>query len=104
MYKITKNNEVKRYGGLIWNYIYNRDFFMKTINQIDDKIMNTKMVCHEDFLLFFLLTRNAKNIKNIKRIFYAHITLENTKKSSILYSHKEKELHLKNNLMNVYHI
>ena len=50
MYKITKNNEVKRYGGLIWNYIYNRDFFMKTINQIDDKIMNTKMVCHEDFL------------------------------------------------------
>ena len=41
---------------------------MKTINQIDDKIMNTKMVCHEDFLLFFLLTRNAKNIKNI--IFY----------------------------------
>ena len=102
MYKITKNNEVKRYGGLIWNHIYNRDFFMKTINQIDDKIMNTKMVCHEDFLLFFLLTRNAKNIKNIKRIFYAHITWENTKKSSILYSHKEKELHLKNNLMNVY--
>ena len=75
---------------------------MKTINQIDDKIMNTKMVCHEDFLLFFLLTRNAKNIKNIKRIFYAHITWENTKKSSILYSHKEKELHLKNNLMNAY--
>ena len=92
MYYSTANNTVKRVGDVIWNYIYKTDVFMKSINQIDDKIMNTRMNCHEDFLLFFLLTRNAKSLKNIKRVFYAHIYWVNSTKESILFSKKEKEI------------
>ena len=92
MYYSTANNTVKRVGDVIWNYIYKTDVFMKSINQINDKIMNTRMNCHEDFLLFFLLTRNAKSLKNIKRVFYAHIYWVNSTKESILFSKKEKEI------------
>ena len=86
------NKKVRRIGDVIWNYIYKRDVFMESISQIDDKIMNTRMNCQEDFLLFFLLTRNAKSLKNIKRIFYAHIYWINSTKSSILFAKKEKEI------------
>ena len=88
----VKNKNVRRMGDVIWNYIYKRDVFMESINQIDDKIMNTRMNCQEDFLLFFLLTRNAKSLKNIKRIFYAHIYWKNSTKASILFAKKDKEI------------
>ena len=65
MFYFKSNNTLVRMGNVIWNYIYKRNIFIKSINQIDDKTMNTRMNCHEDFLLFFLLTRNAKSIKNI---------------------------------------
>jgi len=90
MYDYKSNNTVNRIGDVIWNYIYKRNIFMKSIIQIDDKIMNTRMNCHEDFLLFFLLTKNAKSLKNIRRIFYAHIYWVNSSKESILFSKKEK--------------
>ena len=85
MYYSTGNNKLKRVGDVIWNYIYKRELFMKSINQIDDKIMNTRMNCHEDYLLFFLLTRN-------KRVFYAHIYWVNSTKESIIFAKKEKEI------------
>ena len=88
----VKNKNVRRMGDVIWNYIYKRDVFMESISQIDDKIMNTRMNCQEDFLLFFLLTRNAKSLKNIKRIFYAHIYWKNSTKASILFAKKDKEI------------
>ena len=91
MYHFKKNNTVGRIGDVIWNYIYKTEVFKKSISQIDDKIMNTRMNCHEDFLLFFLLTRNAKSLKNIKRTFYAHIYWVNATKKSILFAKKEKE-------------
>ena len=96
MYYRTGNNTVKRLGDVIWNYIFKTEVFTKSIIQIDDKILNTRMNCHEDFLLFFLLTRNANSIKNIKRIFYAHIYWVNSTKSSILFSKNEKEIVKKN--------
>ena len=96
MYYFTANNTVKRLGDVIWNYIFRKDIFLKSISQIDDKIMNTRMNCHEDFLLFFLLTRNANSIKNIRRIFYAHIYWVNETKASIVFAKKEKEIVKKN--------
>ena len=62
---------VRKVGWYIWNFIFKNDLFKRTINQIDDKIINTKMNRHEDTILFFLLTRNANNLKQIKRIFYS---------------------------------
>ena len=96
MYYFTANNTVKRLGDVIWNYIFRKDIFLKSISQIDDKIMNTRMNCHEDFLLFFLLTRNSNSIKNIRRIFYAHIYWVNETKASIVFAKKEKEIVKKN--------
>ena len=93
MYRFKKNNTiVQRVGDVIWNYIFRTSIFMKSIQQIDDKIMNTRMNCHEDFLLFFLLTRNANSIKNIRRIFYAHIYWVNATKASIIFSKEEKKI------------
>ena len=96
MYYFKGNNKVQRIGDVIWNYLFKTEVFMKSIKQIDDTIMNTRMNCHEDFLLFFLLTRNANSIKNIKRIFYAHIYWVNSTKSSILFAKNEKETVKKN--------
>ena len=79
--KMFRNDgAVYREGWYIWNYIFDNELFKKTIRQIDDKFMNTKMNCFEDFILFFLLTRNAKNLKQIKRVFYnqMHLTFNNT--------------------------
>jgi glycosyltransferase involved in cell wall biosynthesis len=93
MYRFKNNNTiVQRVGDVIWNYIFRTSIFMKSIQQIDDKIMNTRMNCHEDFLLFFLLTRNANSIKNIRRIFYAHIYWVNATKASIIFSKEEKKI------------
>lgn len=70
MYLTDNNGKIHRTGDVIFNYLFNTEFFIKTIKQIDEKYLNQKMNYHEDFLMFFLLTRNAKNFKNIKKIFY----------------------------------
>ena len=73
MYYFKSNNTVVRMGDVLWNHIYKRNIFIKSINQIDDKTMNTRMNCHEDFLLFFFLTRYAKSIKYIiKNTLFIH--------------------------------
>ena len=91
MYYFTGNRTVVRSGDVIWNYIFRTEVFQEALKQIDDKIMNTRMNCHEDFLLFFLLTRKANSLKNIKRIFYAHIYWVNSTQSNILFSKSIKE-------------
>ena len=88
MYKYKRDGSIKRVGNVLWNYIFRTDLFIKTIKQIDDKYFKIKMNVHDDFLLFFLLTRNAYNIKQIKRILYLKIIWdENTK---VAFSLKEK--------------
>ena len=44
--------------------------FLKVIKQIDVKYLNEKINYYDDFLLFFLLTRNANSYMQINRIFY----------------------------------
>ena len=76
MFIQSYNGYINRKGCFIWNYIYKSELFKNTIKQIEDKFINTKMNCHEDFLLFFLLTRNAYNLKQIKRVFYNQLHLK----------------------------
>ena len=90
MFLFNNQGYVVRVGDVIWNYIYKTEIFIKSIMQIDDKFMNSKMNCHEDFLLFFLLTRNAYNLKHIKRLFYAHIKWVGDNDTKILFTKKEK--------------
>ena len=73
MYIAYNNGYVSRVGNVIWNYFFRTDLFIKSIKQIDDKYFKVKMNFNDDYLLFFLLTRNAYNLKQIKRIFYLKI-------------------------------
>jgi len=57
----------------LWDKIYQTNLFKRIIEQIDNKFMETKMNSFEDFLLYFLLSRNANRYKQIKRIFYIQI-------------------------------
>ena len=70
MYHINDDGTINRIGDVIFNYIFKTELFIRIIKQIDDKYLNQKINYHEDFILFFLLTRNAYNLKHIKKIFY----------------------------------
>ena len=72
MYNLTSNGKVRRFGGNLWNLFVRNDIFKKVVKQIDEKNFNVRMNHHDDFILFFLLTRSAKSIKYIDRIFYAN--------------------------------
>ena len=90
MYDYIGGN-VKRVEDVIWNYIYKTELFIKTIKQIDEKFFSFKMNCHDDFLLFFLLTRNAYNIRQIKRIFYIMLVRPEKNDTKIIFSQNEKK-------------
>jgi len=52
---------------------------------------------HDDMVLFFLLTRNAKKLKQIKRIFYFVLIRPNPRDPSIVYRLKQKSEGYKRN-------
>ena len=70
MYTLHHNGHVSKFGGSLVNHLVRTDLFQKVIKLIDKENMNFHMNHHEDYTLFFLLTRNAKSIKYIERIFY----------------------------------
>ena len=77
----TPEGKIKRIGDNIWCYLFKTEIFNNTILQINRRILNTKMICHEDysindnlFLILFLITRNANKSRHIKRIFHIKIT------------------------------
>ena len=86
MFTQSPNGYINRKAWYIWNYIFKSELFKNTIKQIEDKYINTKMNCHEDFILFFLLTRNAYNLKQIKRVFYNQMHLKINKQYKNLSS------------------
>ena len=63
------------------------EIFTKIIKQIDSKYLDLKINYFDDYLFFFLLTRNAKSLKKINRIFYV--------KQKIIFSDDEKINHRK---------
>ena len=70
MYTLHHNGHVSKFGGSLVNHLVRTDLFKKVIKLIDEENMNFHMNHHEDYILFFLLTRNAKSVKYIERIFY----------------------------------
>jgi len=86
----------KRVGDLTANYFFRTDFFVDTIKQIDDKFMNVKMNFHDDFLLFFILTRKAHSLRQIKRVFYLAIEWQNTNNAKMQFRIREKQKNTEN--------
>ena len=87
----------RRVGDVIFNYFIRTDIFIDIIKQIDDKYMNVKMLFHDDFLMFFLLTRKAKSLRQIKRVFYIMIFWPNEKNNTkIEFRNNEKQKNKEN--------
>lgn len=70
MFKHISKGKIKKIGGLLTNYLIKKNILIKVIKNLDQKLLNEKMNYHDDFLLFFLLTRSANSLKQIDRIFY----------------------------------
>ena len=100
-YSILHQNELNNYMyfpgflGVIEKYDNKKvNHFVKTIlyvnilEQIDDKYFNIRINYYEDYMFFFLLTRNAKSLKKIDRIFYL--------KEKVIFSDDSKKNHRKN--------
>ena len=73
MFYFTPEGNVEKFDGLLVNYLVKTDIFKKSVKLIDEKNMNIKTNFHDDFIIFFLLTRNAQSIKYIDRTFYTVI-------------------------------
>ena len=104
MYDYNNDGTVRRVGDVIWSYIFRTDLFIKTIKQIETKYFTIKMNVHDDFLLFFLLTRNAYNLKQIKRIFYLKITWRKNSKIEFRLNEKNKNKENLNCMAYLYYI
>ena len=91
MYDYGPNGEVKQTGGFIRNYFFKTEIFIKSIKQINDNFLNIKMNYHDDFLLFFLISRNAYSYKHIKRIFYVVFDWTSKYNAQIKFRSNEKE-------------
>ena len=96
MFEFDKMGQPTRVNYVIWDYIFKTNLFINTIKKIDRKYLNTKMKCHEDFLLFFLLTRRAKSLKYIKRIFYVNLQWRNETNKILKFSREQRYLNRTN--------
>ena len=95
MYECYSHN-CRRVGDVIFNYFIRTDLFIDIIKQIDDKYMNVKMLFHDDFLMFFLLTRKAHSLKQIKRVFYIVIHWPSENNTKIQFRINEKLKNVEN--------
>ena len=89
-YYKKENGKIGRNGGAIWTFIFRTDVFVKAIKQIDDKYLNVKTNYHDDFLILFLITRTAKSLKRINRIFYVVMRSHYNHEPKSEYRNKEK--------------
>ena len=92
MFYKASNGYITQNGGTLYNQIFRTEVFHNVIKEIDEKYINIKMNHHDDFLLFFLLTRKAKSLKKISRIFYMIVVTKFLKGPKVEYRRKEKNI------------
>ena len=97
MYQLHPDGSVTQFGGIILNYIFKTDLFKRVIKLIDDKNINIKTNYHDDFILFFLLTRNAQRAKYIDRLFYVWLETWNKNDEKVKFRNQIKHQNLENN-------
>ena len=96
MYHFDSYGRVKQNEGLLVNIFTRANLFKKVIKLIDEKNLNQFMFCHEDYILFFLLTRNAKNLEKISGLFYIILHTWNNSDSKVKYRNQFKIENLRN--------
>ena len=97
MYYHDSENQIKRgYGGFLAFYFMKREKLVRSINQISKEFMNSKMNFHDDLLVYFILSRNVNNLRQIRRIFYIVVDWENNINSKMAFRLKEKNKNREN--------
>ena len=92
MYDFSYNYKVKKVGDItLFNYIFRTELIAKTIKEIDDRFLNKTIDFIYDSFIFFLVTRKAYNLKQIKRIFYIKLKLDNNLKNATKIENEESE-------------
>ena len=91
LFKHTSDGEVNWvYSGNIVNCFVKKDIYIKAIKQIDKKYLDTKINCHDDVFIFYLLTKTANNFKYIERFFYLVFLDLNQTDTKVQFRTKEK--------------
>ena len=70
MYYPSSDGRIHRFAGVMADLFIKTSVLQKAIRKIDEKNLNSHMICHDDFILFFLLTRTAYSAKYVDRLFY----------------------------------
>lgn len=94
MYSFDKDNKPMRVGDVITCYFMKKKILIKSIKEIDTEFMNKKIIHHDDYFVFFLLSRIAKNLKQIKKPFYLVLLRNNyikTNKTLLDFHNNEKQ-------------
>jgi len=90
MFKRSPNGTIISNGGMLTNLFIKRNILVKVIKEIDEKYLNEKMNYHDDFMIYFLLTRNAYNFQKIDRLFYIILKGWNTTNEKVKFRIQEK--------------
>jgi glycosyltransferase involved in cell wall biosynthesis len=96
MYHLNSDGKVEQFHGYLVSHFIKTELFKKIINFIDKKNLEEKMNYHDDYILFFLLTRNANSIKYINRIFYVVLTDWNKNEPKVSFRTRIKEENIDN--------
>ena len=96
MYYFDSNGIVKQNEGLLVNIFTKANLYKKVIKLIDKKNLNQFMFCHEDYILFFLLTRNAYKLEQVDGFFYVILHTWNISDSKVKFRNHFKVKNLKN--------
>ena len=92
MYDFSYNYKVKKVGDItLFNYLFKTELIVKAIKEIDDRFLNKTIDFIYDSFIFFLVTRKAYNLKQIKRIFYIKLKLDNDLKNATKIENEESE-------------
>lgn len=91
MFSHNSKGEIEFHEKLLTNCLIKKDILIKVIKEIDDKYMNQKINIHDDFFIYFLLTRYAINYKDIDRFFYLVIFDLDKLNKNAKFRNKEKK-------------
>ena len=90
MYKFGNDGLPIRVGDVITCYFMKTKIFVDSIKDIGDYFLNKKIIRHDDFFCFFMMTRKAKNLKQIKESFYLALLRDRSNNTLINFHDREK--------------
>ena len=97
MYKFGNDGKPQRVGDVISGYFMKTKLFVDSIKDIGEYFLNKNIIRNDDLFCFFMMTRKAKNLKQIKNPLYLVILREKSNNTLINYHETEKaEAHKKN--------